>query len=325
MPPLPWLVVDIGGTNIRLGRILEPGGAVEDLVRVPTPRTDELTPVLDEYLAQFLDDRPHAACVALAGPVGADIVHLTNSAAYLETTELAQRLELDSVLFANDLEAVATALPSLSARQVRSLGFEMAGPGNGTRLVLGCGTGCGVGAAMWTGDGWHVAASEGGHLPFLAETERDRRWRDEVARRLPSEAEGRVTYDRIICGSGLAWLARVIEDETGVDAPETPEAIVEAARLEENITAMAVADHFACTVTSFAGDLGQVFLARGGVYLTGSLLESLEAYLLRRQAREAYKRKWPHEKMLATFPLRLIVDPVVPLSGLGKILARSGP
>jgi glucokinase len=326
---LPWLVADIGGTNMRLGRILEPGGAVQDIARVATPRTGDLAPALEPYLDAFTEGRPRSAALALAGPIVAGQVQLTNSGAHLSARAAALRLGLDAVLLVNDLEAVAAALPRLSGTDVKTLGPDLATPVDGTRVVLGCGTGCGVGAAVWGGDRWHVLASEGGHLPFPAVTERDMRWRTLIARGLPAEARGRVTYDRVLCGSGLQALAETIAAETGATAPTTApmtsEAIAEAARGGTNAVAVAAATHFAHWVGAFAGDLAQVFLARGGIYLAGALLEGLDLFLGEPAVRAAFTEKWPHDPLLAEIPLRLIVDHHAPLAGLGEILARRDP
>ena len=324
MRALPWLVADIGGTNMRLGRILTPGGAVQDLARFDTPREGDLAPALLPYLDRFATDRPRTAALAVAGPIVEDHVQLTNSGAHLTQSFAEQLLRLDAIVLVNDLEAVAAALPRLGSAEVRALGPDLETLSGGTRLVLGCGTGCGVGSAVWAGDHWHVVASEGGHLPFPPRTDRDRRWHDHIAASLPVEAEGRVTYDRVLCGSGLEALAAVIAVEMGQPALLKSEAIVAAARAGTDAVAVETARHFARWVASAGGDLAQVFMARGGVYLAGSLLESLEPFLADATAHRAFTAKWPHSLVLEKFPLRLIVDPKAPLIGLGECLSRPG-
>ena len=322
MHTLPWLVADIGGTNIRLGRILAPGGPVQDIARLDTPRDGDLAPALKPYLDRFSEGRPRSAALALAGPIVDGHVQLTNSGAHLSLSRAKRLLGLDAIVLTNDLEAVAAALPRLSGSEVRAVGPDLATPAGGTRVVLGCGTGCGVGASVWAGDHWHVVASEGGHLPFPPRDDRERRWQAQIAVRLPKEALGRVTYDRVLCGSGLQALADVVAAETGRTAPATPEAIAAAARDGTDPSCSTSASLFAFWVGSAAGDLAQVFMARGGVYLAGALLESLEPFLRAAAVRRAFTAKWPHAPVLETIPLRLIVDPKAPLIGLGECLAR---
>ena len=316
----PWFVADIGGTNMRLGRILRPGGPVEDITWIATPRDGDLAPALKPYLDAFSEGRPRTAALALAGPIVGGRVHLTNSGAHLSASGTERYLGLDAVLLVNDLEAVAAALPRLSGSDIRALGADLETPSGGTRVVLGCGTGCGVGAALWSGDRWHVLASEGGHLPFPASTKRDLLWRERIAQRLPPDALGRVTYDRVLCGSGLQALAETIATERGAIAATTPEAVADAARRGTDPVAVETATHFARWVGAFAGDLAQIFLARGGVYLAGSLLEGLEMFLVDPSVRSAFSRKWPQDALMASIPVRLIVNRSAPMIGLGEIL-----
>ena len=322
MRALPWLVADIGGTNIRLGRILQPGGPVQDIVRLATPRDGDVALALKPYLDCFSDARPRSAALAVAGPIVEGRVQLTNSSAHVAQAAGEALLGIKTIMLVNDLEAVAAALPRLSRAEIRTTGPDVETPTNGTRVVLGCGTGCGVGASVWAGDHWHVVASEGGHLPFAPRVDRERRWYAQVAARLPAKAEGRVTYDRILCGSGLQALADVIASEADAAAPATPEAIVTAARAGTDPVSLAAATLFAEWVGVAAGDLAQVFMARGGVYLAGSLLEGLEPFLAKPAVRRAFTGKWPHTAVLEAIPLRLIVDPKAPLIGLGECLAQ---
>lgn len=328
MRALPWLVADIGGTNMRLGRILQAGGDVQDIARFDTPRSGDLAPVLKPYLDRFSEGRPRTAALAVAGPIVARPdtdcrVQLTNSGAHLTQGEAERLLGLDAIVLVNDLAAVAASLPRLTGGEVRALGPDLDVPREGTRVVLGCGTGCGVGAAVWTGEHWHVAASEGGHLPFPPRSDRERRWHAHIAARLPLEAEARVTYDRVLCGSGLQALVEVIAAEANRTAPATPEAIVAASRTGSDPDCVAAATLFAEWVGTAAGDLAQVFMARGGIYLAGSLLEGLEPYLAAPAVRRAFTAKWPHASVLETIPMKLIVDPKAALIGLGECLARA--
>lgn len=321
MLPLPWLVADIGGTNMRLGRLRAYPGPVQDVERVATPRSGDLAPAIAAYLDRIGGPLPKQAALAVAGPIVDRRVQLTNSAAHLDADAAEGPLDLQIDLF-NDLEAVAAAVPRLGADDLASLTPRPAATPEATCVVLGCGTGCGVAASARVGEGWHVVASEAGHLPFAAETPRDMRWRDRVLLRLPPEARGRVTYDRILCGSGLLALAGTIAAEHGVVAPATSEAVVAAARGGSDAVAVATAEHFARGVGAFAGDLAQVFAAHGGVYLAGSLLESLEPFLRRSDVVGFLEAKWPHDAWLARVPLLLITAPNAALTGLAELLSR---
>lgn len=319
--PLPWLVADIGGTNMRLGRVSAHPGPIRDTERVATPRSGDLVPAIAAYLDRIGEPRPRAAALAVAGPVVERRVQLTNSAAHLDAETAEQRLGLRIRLF-NDLEAVAAAVPRLERSDVEPLTACPSTPPEAGCVVLGCGTGCGVAASVRVSDGWHVVASEAGHLPFAPVGARDMRWLERVGAELPAEARGRVTYDRVLCGSGLLALAETIAGEYGVPAPASPEHVVAAARSGTDSAAVAAAEHFSGRVGAFAGDLAQAFAAHGGVYLAGSLLEDLKPFLQRDAVAAVFAAKWPHDEWLARIPLVLITAPQVALTGLAELLAR---
>ena len=125
----------------------------------PSAERDEPGPGRSADIVSFyLDEtgaRPHAATLAVAGPIDGEEVALTNRAWRFRRGEFARHFGLSQLRVVNDFEAIAWALPRLGAAETRPLG-KPATPREGVKLVLGPGTGLGVAALLPAGGRWHV-------------------------------------------------------------------------------------------------------------------------------------------------------------------------
>src|SRR5262245_31788019 len=103
------LAADVGGTKTQLGLFRADGSALEP-VRVETVPSDHAV-AFAEVLGRFLrppgTPRPAAACLAVAGPVLAQRVSMTNHPWVLDASELSSLLAGVPVRIVNDLEATA--------------------------------------------------------------------------------------------------------------------------------------------------------------------------------------------------------------------------
>ena len=137
------------------------------------------------------------AVFAMALPVDADWVHLTNSPWAFSIEETRKALGIERLTVINDFSAQALAIPALTARERLQLGAGA--PVEGAPIgVIGPGTGLGVGALLRIGDTWQPVASEGGHVSLAP--------RDEVdAAVWPSCASASAMSPTSACCPGLAW------------------------------------------------------------------------------------------------------------------------
>jgi glucokinase len=253
-------VADIGGTHARLARWTAASG-LEAPLRL---RNDDYgTPVelLEDWFRRF-DEEPRRVVLALAMPIGAETLQLTNREWHFDPRELVGALRLQSLVIVNDFAAAAAGVDALAADDVTALNGE-ATPVIGTRLVLGPGTGLGT-AAIVADDPPRVVPSEAGHMTFASA--------EAIANRVNAEGRrrwGRVSWERVLCGAGLAWLHRL---QHGRD--DRPEAIAQAAA-SGDARALETARLFARLLGEFAGDVCLAFQAMEGVYLCGGVLRGL--------------------------------------------------
>ena len=101
----------------------------------------------------------------------------------------------------NDLESLGYSIPYLSSRQAPL--FKEGEKTRGTAAVLSLGTGLGVSAVTKEGI---VLPSEGGHMDFAPEDERQERLLRFLRRQY-----GHVSYERVLSGRGLANIDAAFE------------------------------------------------------------------------------------------------------------------
>jgi len=133
----------------------------------------------------------------------------------IDAAALSARFRIPEVHLLNDFAAVGYGIASLGEHDVLSLQRAVAQP-QGTRLVVGAGTGLGVCMLNWQGNAYAVHASEAGHADFapLDATQ------DALLAAL-REPFGRVSYERIVSGPGLLRIFSFLQDHGGT-VPSMP-------------------------------------------------------------------------------------------------------
>jgi glucokinase len=320
------LAADVGGTKAALALATASGARpqiVADRVYV-CQDFDGLLPIL----ADFLQQRPvaehrgaiAAACFAVAGPVAANSTTLTNLGWKISGNALAAELRLPEVRLMNDFAAAGLGISRLAPGELETLqaGSPVA---QAARLVIGAGTGLGVGLLTWRDDGYAVQPSEAGHADFAPV--------DELQDRLLAHLRrtyGRVSYERVVSGPGLMRIFSFLQ-ETGAGVPskqlrdadktrkDTAELIAEFALAKLDPLAVRALDLFVAAYGAFAGNMALATLARGGVYIAGGIAPRIAPKLKEGGFMRAFTSKGPFGELLATMPVHVVKNPLVGLHG----------
>lgn len=303
--PHPVLVGDIGGTNTRLARVEALGAPPGPIIRIPTNQ------------AAFAEATARAGARALllgaAGPATGRGVVLTNAAFSIDGPRLLDALDLAQGLVVNDFEAEALGLAALAPDAFTTLAPD-AGAG-GARLILGPGTGIGVGALVEVGGRLLPLGTEAGHIGFAAESAEE----DDILRWLRAR-EGRVCVESLLCAPGLARLhAARVAMAGGPEQAGDAHAVIAAAQADPRGAAAASLALFWRMLGAFAGDMALVFRATGGVWLTGDFLRAI--YPLCRDADfiAAFVNKPPYEDLMRSIGTHLVTRPHMALAGLARL------
>lgn len=320
------LAADIGGTRSTIALALErkpwPGVATQAVYE--SQHFESLKAIIEDFLTKP-DVAPHrkavrAACFSVAGPVTLNSVTLTNLGWKVRGDALAAELGLTEMKLVNDFAAAGLGIPRLAPTDLETLqaGYPVA---QGTRLIIGAGTGLGTGLLTAHGGGYVAHASEAGHADFSPVDELQDKLLVYLRRTF-----GRVSYERVVSGPGLMRIFSFLQ-ESGVGIPskqlqeaarnntDTASVIGEFGLEKRDPLAVRALDLFASAYGAFAGNMALATLARGGVYLAGGIAPKLAPKLKDGIFMRAFNSKGRFGDLLSTIPVHIIMNPQVGLWG----------
>jgi glucokinase len=309
------LIGDVGATNARFA-LADAAGHIE---RVRVLACDDYATIEDAlaaYLAEHDIGRPpREAAFAVASPVTADAVTLTNHPWSFTISGLKAHLGLDRLLVVNDFGANALAVPRLAPNERVAIGGGA--PAAGTPIgILGPGTGLGLSALVPHERGWIAVAGEGGHATMAPADERESAVLDRMRRRFDH-----VSAERVLSGQGLVNLYNVLAEIEGVPAaPFTPAQIADRHIGESEPLVRAALGMFCAMLGTFAGNLALTLGARGGIYIAGGIVPRLGQAFAESQFRERFEAKGRFRPYLAAIPTYVVTHPIPAFLGLVALL-----
>lgn len=312
------LIGDIGGTNARFALLSD--GKIGRMETLHVGDFGRFEDAVRAYLArQQGHDAVDAAALAVAGPVDGNRCDLTNSPWIIDGDALEAEFGLKSSCVVNDFEALAWALPRLRGSDLHQIGGGLP-QGGAPMVVLGPGTGLGVGAYVQGQAGATVVPTEGGHATLPASNARETLVIAHLRERL-----GHVSAERALSGQGLENLYRAVIALDGWQAPPRDAAGITGAALDGSCPASREAlDLFCSFLGGVAGNLALTFGARGGVFIGGGIAPRIVAHLAGSSFRAQFEAKGRMSVYLAPIPVWIILRPDAAFAGLQAIVERSG-
>lgn len=299
------IAVDIGGTHARFALAEVSDGRVQSLATPITLKTAEhasFQTAWEAFGAQLGQPLPRNAAIAFAGPVGGDVLQLTNSHWTIRPALIKDRLHVDRFALVNDFGAVGHAVAQAAPEYFRHIcGPDTPLPGIGIISVVGPGTGLGVAYVVRADGHYRVCATEGGHIDFAPLDAFEDGLLDHLRKRYR-----RVSAERVVSGPGLRGIyeafARI--EERAVVA-EDDKAIWTAALDGTDSLAVAALDRFCMNLGALAGDLA---LAQGAnaVVIAGGLGARIANHLPQSGFAQRFAAKGRFEAMMAAIPVKLI-------------------
>ena len=311
--PFPVLIADIGGTNVRFAIMTEPLSPLKEFATVQTGDFNDFQSAATQVVLDTTAVLPRALLIALAGPAVGKELKLTNAHWVIEPERILADLALDVVIAFNDFEALALSLPSLRGEQLIQVGAGEPAT-RSPRVVVGPGTGLGVGALVYGDQCFTPIAGEGGHVALGPESERDFALWPHLER-----FHGRISAETLLTGDGLARIARGLcaLDGGPSDWCRSGADVTVRAKEGDGVSGEAI-DLFLTYLGRVAGDLALTFLAKGGVYLGGGVVPRFADRLAKSPFRAAFEAKAPHEAIMATIPTFLILEPRPSVAGMAS-------
>lgn len=313
-----WLLADVGGTRTRLA-FLAADGTLGPIRVTDNDRYPDLRALIASGLETFPKDRSRlGAALAVAAPVTADAVAMTNRDWDFSIEGLRRELEVARLHVLNDFTAIAWSIPALAAEDTLAIGGGAARE-DAPIGVLGPGTGLGVSGLIPCGQAHVALASEGGHVTLAPASEAEEAVLEMVRRRF-----GHASAERLVSGPGLVTLHECLRAQAGQE-PRTvrPEDVTALAIGGSEPIAQRALGMFFGFLGSVAGDLALTLGALGGVYLAGGILPRLADALMASVFRERFLAKGRYRRYLEPIPTRLIVHPCPALPGLCAVVERA--
>lgn len=314
-------VADVGGTHVRFAMAEIDDGRVVGLDEPVTLKTSEhgsFQLAWHEFGRRAGIDLPNELAIAFAGPVGGDVLKLTNNPWVIRPALIKERLDVDRYTIVNDFGAVAYAVATLGHEHFRHLcGPETALPQDGVTSIVGPGTGLGVAALLRRGGGYEVIATEGGHIDFAPLDELE----DRILRELRRSFR-RVSVERVVAGQGLPNLYEALATIENLDVTIHDEKELWASALNgADSLATAALDRLCLSLGAVAGDLA---LAQGAnaVVIAGGVGLRLADYLPQSGFRDRFIAKGRFERLMDDLPVKLITHPQPGLIGAAAAFAK---
>jgi len=313
------LAGDVGGTKVHLALYSVVNGTLKHIRDRQYPAREFSG--LEEIAKQFLGaDRPSLGCFGVAGPVRDGRLRLTNLPWTLDSRELAVGLNIEQVFLINDSEANGYGIAELSPEQIYTLS-EGRACRTGNRALIAAGTGLGEVYLVWNGRSHIPYPSEGGHVDYAPRND------DEVDlhRYLRQKYKGRVSYDRVISGSGLTNFYEFLRDVRGMETPawlgertsiEDPNAVIsELALAGKSAICEKALDMFVSAYGAEAGNLALKTLSVDGLYVGGGIAPRILEKLKDGTFMKAFTAKGRLSEVLINMPVRIILDSRAALLG----------
>jgi glucokinase len=318
------VAADIGGTHARFALAEIDAGHVVSLgepVKLKTAEHASFQTAWEEFGRRQGIDLPPELAMAFAGPVGGEVLKLTNNPWVIRKALMKERLGVDRYTIVNDFGAVGYAVANLPVDQFKTIcGPDRPLPQQGVISIVGPGTGLGVASLLRNGDDYDVIETEGGHVDFAP--------LDSLEDQILTQLRGRfrrVSIERIAAGPGLMNLYEVLGAIEGKDLTYHDEKELWRGALGgADSLANAALDRFCLTLGAFAGDMA---LAQGAlaVVIGGGVGLRLADFLPGSGFRDRFIAKGRFERMMDEMPVKLITYPEPGLFGAAAAFAREHP
>jgi glucokinase len=315
---------DIGGTHARFALAQIDGGRVVSLdepVKLHTSEHGSFQLAWQEFGRRKGIELPTELAIAFAGPVGGEVLKLTNNPWVIRPYLMKERLGVDRFTIVNDFGAVAHAVATLPDDEFRAIcGPDRPLPDEGVISIVGPGTGLGVAALLKKPDFHEVIETEGGHVDFAPLDKLEDRILSQLRRSFR-----RVSVERVASGRGLWNLYEALgaiekQPLTFHDEKE----LWAAATAGTDSLANAALDRLCLTLGAVAGDMA---LAQGAVavVIAGGVGLRLADHLPNSGFRDRFIAKGRFERRMDDMPVKLITYPEPGLFGAAAAFAREYP
>lgn len=307
------LIADIGGTNARFA-LLNSNGSIQDEIVLPAENFHDFVSAYKHYVELTGCGGVTEAAIAIANPINGKTIKMTNHKWEFTIEEVRNELQLDTLTFKNDFEALALSIPLLDRTECYQIGGSEIKPKSSIG-VLGPGTGLGVSGLLYSGDEWTPFSGEGGHVSLSPTTQRECRILDYWWGKFEH-----VSGERLISGRGLQRILEALCFIEGVDIEHglSPQDISQKALEKSDELCEEALDIFCGFLGVVAGNLALTLGAKGGIYIGGGIVPKLGNFFENSSFRESFDAKGRLHDYLKDIPVFVIKTKNPALLGISQ-------
>ena len=266
------LIADIGGTNARFAAVGD--NIIKDSQVFVTKGDMSLTEMASVF-AKSQANMPDRCMMAFASPIVDGCANLTNADQSVSVKDIADAMSTSDVTFINDFAAAAWAMATVEAEDVTPLQGRDVIPQD-HRLVIGPGTGLGVGTLAMGPNGYFAIPGEGGHVRVVPHNDFEKEVFMHLSALWPEASLSNdhlaLEAEAVVSGTGLPMLYQAAAQalNQSAEAYDSKDIMI-AAKNSTDKAAVQTADIFKRHLGYIAGDLALISMAAGGVFITGGI------------------------------------------------------
>lgn len=311
------LIGDIGGTNARFA--IWENDALHSVRVFATADYTSPEHAIGVYMADLKLQKGDigAACLAVAGPVDGDEFRFTNSHWRLSRKAFCQTLQLDHLLLINDFTAMALGMTRLQPDEYQLVCEGEADPAR-PAVVIGPGTGLGVGTLIGLRNGWMALPGEGGHVDLPVGSPREAQLRAHIEAQI-----GHVSAETILSGGGLLRLYQTVCEVDGHEPSCDSPAQVTEAGLAGDPVARETLEQFCRFLGRVAGNNVLTVGGRGGVYIVGGVIPRFLEIFMQSGFAESFADKGCMSDYFKGIPVWVVTAEFSGLLGAGVALQQA--
>ena len=302
------LVADFGGTHARVG--LSKSGKLYFPEKKRYQNNENVKKILCEYLLDK-NVKLDSIRISAAGPIKNDRVELTNSQLVISSKELYKLFSINDIKIFNDAEAASHAIPYLEDKSLFILSKKE--NKHNTFGFITLGTGLGVSGIKCLGNNNIVISGEGGysHLPTI---KNDKLFSDAIM--LINKSFTRISCERVISGPGLELLFSALIKTHGLNQKNSnAEEIINMALNDFKSLEFKTCIMILNLLGSFAATVTLIYGARGGMFLSGGLLQRMIPLVQYSNLTDNFYIEGRMKGYISAIPLYIINDDLISLKG----------
>jgi len=300
-------MADMGGTNIRFAIFHN-----NEIMNLEVFKCADFSSFEEALICyeQKAGKLPKQFVLAVPGVAKQEVYRFVNNKWQFLLSDIKEKFGFKDIVILNDFEAVAYALPTLDEKNLHCLQSKNLNGNDFPYIVMGFGTGLGVGMLLPIANGYHAIPSEGGHIGVAPQNETEQKIYDFILKKY-----GRVSAERVISAQGLE---NVYQALTGKKMSSTE--IVSNALSGKKDEKNALLQMFAFW-GDVAGNLALSICAKSGVYLTGNIFQTQGVLELLKKS-DFIKRfcfKGRHTSLVESIPVYVVDVPYLAFQGMAQI------